>query len=589
MREGQAAVLYKDYEIHQAFGDDILCDAYVVQKGDHIIELLRLRGQISEDDFPEFLSIFKAVNPHIKDVNRIFPGQFLLIPLKKLPPGSLPEQESGSITLPLVTSQVPEDILLSSLSSGWSITKSTRCKGGDTLSGIMTPRFGVIGSHQYLEALARFKELNPNIENVNRIYAGQEITLPMSAKGDGAGPSSKRGTPKPDVTPQVQPLSAENFTSPVGEKMGQTVEEVSLTPPPRPAAPPVPSNVPPEQAFDPLKDTISALGGMVMSKGFYYFPQAGKNDLELDLAKHPVLRLPDGRFMLLGEQTKMTREEKLAVKEMWGPVDVFELDPQASPDTLLGVVMAKAGLSPDKVDLSFADGNVEVTVNSHLVLPGQGQYQYVAVTWIEDPKEACHPDMVRYFADNAIKISDVLPKGVSFPEQEGGEEKSSSAMRVILDHPTPRQVVSTLMKALGADYMENMPFSFPYAGFQVETLVNRLRSKDGRDILLDFGTMGGQAHETIQKMGFEVLRITTMEDALNGCRNIARKLDLDFIWDPEYLAAQRTRDSAPYLKIPGLLIVQGAYHPVLVTEEPLHDMIISFLLDKNISVIRVKQ
>ncbi|ACL06077.1 Peptidoglycan-binding LysM [Desulfatibacillum aliphaticivorans] len=631
---GRSAVLYKDYEIHKAFGEDILCDAYVVQKGDHIIELLRLRGQISAEDFPEFLSIFKAINPHITDVNKIFPGQFLLIPLKKLPPGSLPEQDMGSVTLPLVTSQVPEDTPTVKPEDLIEHYEKYTVKRGDTLSGIMSPRFGGVGAPSYLAAIERFKELNPNIENVNRIYAGQQITLPKTVpvaaprpgaqaaarpaaataarpvpKPVDAGPSKTpakpqaapkkkpRSTPKFDPTPRVEPLTGEGFKSPVAFKDGQALEEDSLAPTqalrPAPVAPAARADAKtsPEDVLEPLKGTINALGGTVMDQGYYYFPRLGKEDLKLDLEKHPVIRLPDGRFMMLGEQTSLTREEQKAVTDMWGRVDVFELPPQATPGSILGDVMAKAGLSPDKVDLSFFDGNVEVTVNSHLVLPGQGRYQYVAVTWLENPKEVCHPDIVRYLADNAIKISDILPEDA--PKTAEGspkiEKDADPAMQLLLDHPSPRMTIAALMKALGADYKENSPFSFPYAGFEVETVVNRLKTKDGREVLIDFGTMGGEAHETIKKMGFEIYRITKMDDALNGCRNMARELHLDFMWDPEYLGADRTRDIAPILRVPGLLIAQGEYRPVLVTDEPLHDMIVSFLVNKGVNVILVKQ
>ncbi|SHJ60872.1 LysM domain-containing protein [Desulfatibacillum alkenivorans DSM 16219] len=632
---GRSAVLYKDYEIHKAFGEDILCDAYVVQKGDHIIELLRLRGQISAEDFPEFLSIFKAINPHITDVNRIFPGQFLLIPLKKLPPGSLPEQDMGSVTLPLVTSQVPEDTPAVKPEDLIEHYEKYTVKRGDTLSGIMSPRFGGVGSPSYLAAIERFKELNPNIENVNRIYAGQRITLPKTvpmaapkpgamaaarpkaaaaarpvpkpgaaaasktpAKPEAAPKKKPRSTPKFDPTPRVEPLTGDGFQSPVALQDGRALEEDSLAPTqalkPAPLPgdmAPAPEKASPEDALEPLKGAISALGGMVMDQGYYYFPRMGKEDLKLDLEKHPVIRLPDGRFMMLGEQTSLTREEQKAVTDMWGRVDVFDLPPQATPGGILGDVMAKAGLSPDKVDLSFFDGNVEVTVNSHLVLPGQGRYQYVAVTWLEDPKEFCHPDIVRYFADNAIKIADILPEGAPQVAQDApkNEKHADTALQLLLDHPSPRMTIAALMKALGADYKENSPFSFPYAGFEVETVVNRLKTKDGREVLIDFGTMGGEAHDTIRKMGFEVYRITKMDDALNGCRNMARELRLDFMWDPEYLGANRSRDIAPILKVPGLLIVEGRYRPVLVTDEPLHDMITAFLVDKGVSVILVKQ
>ncbi|MBU3981670.1 MAG: hypothetical protein KKG97_10180, partial [Proteobacteria bacterium] len=61
-----AAFLYKSYEVRKDNGRDILCDPYIVQKDDWIYKLFRQRGEISQKDFPEFLSIFKRINPHIR-------------------------------------------------------------------------------------------------------------------------------------------------------------------------------------------------------------------------------------------------------------------------------------------------------------------------------------------------------------------------------------------------------------------------------------------------------------------------------------------------------------------------------------------
>gem|GEM_PF-5527577 len=98
----------KNYQIQSVNGVDILCEPYTVRPNDWVSRLLTRRGQISRQDFPQFLSIFKALNPHIDDVDRILPGETLLIPLKKLNPDALPGQASGVVSIPLITiSRVP--------------------------------------------------------------------------------------------------------------------------------------------------------------------------------------------------------------------------------------------------------------------------------------------------------------------------------------------------------------------------------------------------------------------------------------------------------------------------------------------------
>ena len=105
------AFLYKSYVVRQDRGWDILCDLHVVQKDDWVIKLFQRRGQIAEQDFPEFLSIFSRLNPHINDIDNIIPGQQILIPLKKLQQDSLPGQSSGIVTIPFVTISKLPDII----------------------------------------------------------------------------------------------------------------------------------------------------------------------------------------------------------------------------------------------------------------------------------------------------------------------------------------------------------------------------------------------------------------------------------------------------------------------------------------------
>ncbi|OGR27116.1 MAG: hypothetical protein A2277_09460 [Desulfobacterales bacterium RIFOXYA12_FULL_46_15] len=75
---------YKRYSIIKYKGEDILCEPYKVNKNDWLYKILRKKGEISEKDFPHFISIFKEINPDISDIDAIQPGTNILIPLKKI-------------------------------------------------------------------------------------------------------------------------------------------------------------------------------------------------------------------------------------------------------------------------------------------------------------------------------------------------------------------------------------------------------------------------------------------------------------------------------------------------------------------------
>jgi hypothetical protein len=193
-----ASLSYKNYEIRRYGGSDILCDTYVVREGDHVANLFRLRGQIVEHDYPEFLLIFQALNPGVTDVDKIFPGQKILIPLKKVPPGSLPRQESGSVTLPVmsITDQAWQEAQrpAGQGEGGKSARRAIPCRAtpGDTIASILQPRYGKLGTKTYQRALEQFRALNPSLGNINRISVGQDLLLPHPEDvmaGD-AGPAS---------------------------------------------------------------------------------------------------------------------------------------------------------------------------------------------------------------------------------------------------------------------------------------------------------------------------------------------------------------------------------------------------------------
>ena len=157
---GFDAVLYRTYVVKYDRGWDILCDAYIVQKNDWVYKIFRQKGEISANDFQEFLSIFERLNPHIRDIDRIRPHQNILIPLKKLEPGTLPGQSSGVVTIPFVSiSKLSEYI--------GAYSETYTVKKGDSLEQI---------ARKHHTTIEEIKKIN-NLHN-DTIIINQKLTLP---------------------------------------------------------------------------------------------------------------------------------------------------------------------------------------------------------------------------------------------------------------------------------------------------------------------------------------------------------------------------------------------------------------------------
>ncbi len=223
-----SGLTYKNYEIHNVGGWDILCDTYVVRQGDHLSQLFRRRGEIAERAFPEFISIFRQINENVDDVDRIFPGQRVLIPLKKVPRGSLPSQESGEVTLPMVTIT---DVEWMDIGATGGPAPGTKVKQravpyevapGDSVSEIIATRYGEQGTEMNDRARKRFRELNPAVTNMNRIYVGETLYLPhpedLLADSDGGEAATetpgRQAAPEPSAVADARPTRRETPPAP---------------------------------------------------------------------------------------------------------------------------------------------------------------------------------------------------------------------------------------------------------------------------------------------------------------------------------------------------------------------------------------
>jgi len=125
----QGSFLYKNYVIKEDMGWEILCAPYTVEPNDWVLKIFKLRGEIARKDWTHFLQIFKRINPHIKNIDRIRPGQQIYIPLRRLRERPVPEKTAGIVTIPFVD--------LSRSSSQTPPANSYRVQKGDTVSKLL--------------------------------------------------------------------------------------------------------------------------------------------------------------------------------------------------------------------------------------------------------------------------------------------------------------------------------------------------------------------------------------------------------------------------------------------------------------------
>jgi LysM repeat protein len=201
--------------------------AYIIRSGDSISRIVQKLGWTT----PRYKMI-RRLNPHITDLNRIYPGQKLIL--------TLPGEKSGTQEVGNYTA-----------------------KEGDSITSIIISELNTSPS-EAVKILRLIKQLNPEVNDFNKIYPGQVIKIPRSK-----------------LSPSVPAKSSE--------------DKKALAMPP-PAT---------EKYLYVLRQVIEQLYGKVITSGNHYIPLPESGQIIVDRAIVPVVELEDGTTIMLDHAGRM--------------------------------------------------------------------------------------------------------------------------------------------------------------------------------------------------------------------------------------------------------------------------------------------
>ena len=563
-----AAFLYKSYVVKKDRGRDILCDTYIVQKNDWLFKLFKQKGEISQKDFPEFLSIFKCINPHIHNANRILPGQHILIPLKILSQDSMPGQSSGVVTIPFVTiSNIPE--VLKNHSNAYTVKK------GDYLSRLIVRDYCTdeATTELYREGLKLFRLINPGIVDIDLIQAGQKIYIP---------------------NPLIRNLP---WYKSLFDPFGNIVEEIALggTDASRTRETAAFAAVTRKEdiAQSPLEQLSYALDARLLNKGTYYFPMQGEDDFSLDLSDFPVIELKN-QSRIIFQENDMQEYALNAVKSFWKDVIIVPASQESSLDQLFDSVISSTFKDSIKNKFSFSDQVMEVNITAKWIIEkqlGDGNKAHpVCINFIENPDERTPVSICRYLESQGVIVKDIIKDGkvAKKDKKEDVNYRQSDKNIIFINTLEIKDIVNDLLKAMGYDYEQNIKITFPYEGIQVEALSNLISLKDDARLIVDFGNIYGEAVSAIKRAGMEVIRIDTGDNINTSIEKLFKGIRLDYTANPMFFVAKRPEKYNISLTIPGFLIADSEGNNILIATVPLHNELIQYLRDRDLKVVIIR-
>lgn len=573
-----AALVYKNYIVQQDGGTDILCAPYTVQPGDWVIKILKLRGEIAAQDFPYFLQIFARINPHVKDVDRIRPGQQIFIPLRELPSGSR-EARDGLVTIPFVD-------LSSRSGSARTAPTAYRVQSGDTISKLVASRYGRYGSNAYKEGIRQLKQLNPRIKDLDLIFVDQVVFLP-SPGAPGAPPARTEPLASAPVTARPisrpPPPAAASRDPGHGFGMGNAADQSS-----RPTA-----------DISTLSEAAAMMSATIRNTGSQVFPGGSRGAVRIDFARTPVIDLPDGRkVMLTADRRPIEAADLAAVEKQWKDFRQLSLPSTASLEEVLEAVLD----SPEKGErprrtVQVTAGGVTFEVRPKWLLDGPGAsinpIRHICITPIDAPSQRTPTGIIRFLAQHGVRIREVMRPGRAGavpPPAPPKRERATSARETVVTVTTNdhRRFVEELVNAMGYDFTRNVAISFPYAGIEVKAMSNLVTTRSGNPLFIDFGDLFGDAFEAITNTGFNIIQVTAQDDTRAIIDKLTRALDEPVANQPAFLAAQRPARYNTRIGIPGSLLGHADGDRTLITAARIADPVKTLLHRKRVAIVMVQ-
>ncbi|MDX2448401.1 MAG: hypothetical protein QNK29_14515 [Desulfobacterales bacterium] len=556
-----SAVLYKSYLVKYDQGWDILCDPYVVQNNDWVYKIFRQKGELSAKDFREFINIFKRLNPHIHNIDRIRPNQNIIIPLKKIEPGTFPNQSSGVVSIPFVTISKLSD-LLGSYANPYEVRK------GNTISKLIAERFGTYGTKAYQEGIQLFKTINPQVSDINFIYTGQQLKLPDAA------------------------LKNQAWYQSLFDKVGRIKNELSGTSPSTPTLTPATTSSIVPTPSDPVSETAAVLNGKLLNKGTYFFPRKGKEDFALDLSRFPVIELKDGSRIIFVNKSDASKTDPNLLRSLWKKVNIIEIDKDTPVDTILSAVFKDTTKEITQNEISFSDNGMDVVVTAKWIKPSppdeEGTTRHTCISSIKDTAQKTSDAIVRYLDQHHVVIKDILESEAGIHEPENSTASSTPFVLPDVVTLTPinkKAFARGLIEAMGNKYSRDITVTFPYAGIQVQAVSNLVSTGSGREFLIDFGDLYGDAITEIQKTGLKVVQIKQDGSMNTLIMHILDAIGDPYVENPVFYAAKRPAAFNTKIKIKGFLTTKTNGSRVLISAIPLHNRVLQFFNEDDVKVV----
>jgi hypothetical protein len=443
---------------------------HVVKQGEWIAGILRIHF----GDEPVPYALIRRLNPGIRNLNRIRPGQRIVLPVPDISEPSEPVSDSDSekSSLPVIY----------------------RIMEGDSISRIILSEMNM-NPADAIPAYRLIRKLNPEIPDLNQLPVGQTLRLPPAPDRSAVSPPAPL---KSDDRPPVKSIT----------------ETAAIT----------------DSLLGIIRPVVGRMRGAVTVTGSYYIPLQETTQITIDCAQIPVVELDDGTTVLLDYGDRLSENLKGLIRQSWKNLAFLAADDfRDGLGGLLGIIRHSRNYQMVRADKPLAlTANPEILVFPDWVITGKetaAGAAYLQGLFLLERGERPLPAEARAFLEKSgVAVTEIAgDRAVSSPETPPAALRPVSAdLRGLKGIALTEQLLATLGEKTVRN-AEVVIFDQARNGFNLSVTADLLLRKKEKRFILHSKKLPEQFAQVLREAGTEILPIgetdqgrTLVEGVLQG-------------------------------------------------------------------------
>ena len=533
-------------DIYEIDNKRILTQTHTVRKGEYLSKILREKGLWKKDNLSELLSILKKLNRSLRNLDLIYPGDKIIVPVKITPfkVDSEPDRPPREVKAPVAARK------------GLDFENYT-IKSNDTLFRVAKRRYNIPPEDFYNEYIELVKKSNPYVKDINALYPGQHIRLPIYTPEIIKRPVRQAIPPKPNDTGEHE-IAAQK-ANPIAHDLGKIFFEI---------------------------------GEELVQSGDHFMPFKSGGMINLNTSSFPIINLQNGKTVIVDLSNRLPKKVAGLIESSWENYKVVHFSKQddlkSALDKILRVcnypkVFKRGEAFELKGDIAFritGDWIVSLTKTKLDNRPG------VIVINLTDLHTPGTPRLIRdYLESLSVKIIDYpggdddSPGDIDAVETLEGGTDSSSLIKTVLNltgRPFSSHVEIPVYQSLKADFKLIIKADF-------------FMKIKGRDAIIDIGGLAPEIISFLKEHQFLVLPLATVREPLDMVAKTLDFLDIKFASGlHSFMAAKRDASRNVKLTLPGIIFSDLRGEAILATLLNLPGEIAAFLLQKGYKILELQ-